>query len=65
MQSLLTPCIARAVESAMGVTTNLYVRHSLPLLQAREAMVAGKVKVSCTEVLGRMHATEWCVGMEA
>ena len=45
----------------MGVTTNLYVRHSLPLLQAREAMVAGKVKVSCTEVLGRMHATEWCV----
>lgn len=41
----------------MGVTTNLYVRHSLPLLQAREAMVAGKVKVRVNDGPG-VHATE-------
>ena len=29
----------------MSVTTDLYVRHSLPLVQAREAMAASKVKV--------------------
>lgn len=35
-----------AVETAMSVTTNLYVRHSLPLVQAREAMASGNVKAA-------------------
>ena len=35
-----------AVEAAMSVTTNLYVRFSLPLSQAREAMLDKGVKVS-------------------
>lgn len=30
----------------MGVTTNLYVRHSLPLAQAREAMASSNVKAA-------------------
>ncbi|GAX78773.1 hypothetical protein CEUSTIGMA_g6210.t1 [Chlamydomonas eustigma] len=35
-----------AVEAAMSVTTNLYVRYSLPLSQAREAMAARGVKAA-------------------
>ena len=34
-----------SVEAAMSVTTDLYVRHSLPLGQARAAMAAKGVKV--------------------
>lgn len=39
------PDIRVAVESAMSVRTDLYVRDTLPLGQAREAMASKGVKV--------------------
>lgn len=34
------------VETAIGVTTSMYIRHTLPLVQARNAMASNGVKAA-------------------